>query len=228
MLPLLLYLPAGLGLPVLGVQTATGVATTQVLFAATFGTLAHRRHGFVDRRLIMWVGPAMTASSLLTAVVSSALPSRVLLTVFAGVATVAAAMMVRPAGAVAEERAWDGKFNRPLACLVGVGAGALVGLVGSGTFVLTPAFLYLLRVPARVTIGSSLGVAILAALAATLGKAAVGLVPLDLAVAVLLGTIPGVVLGAGMSRRLDPRVLRYLLGGLIALIAFRTWWELLR
>jgi uncharacterized membrane protein YfcA len=97
MLPLLLYVPPALGLPAFPIKTATGVATTQVLFGATLGALAHRRYGFVDRGLILWVGLAMTASSMLSAVASSALPSRALLIVFAGVATVAAAVMLKEA-----------------------------------------------------------------------------------------------------------------------------------
>jgi uncharacterized membrane protein YfcA len=228
MLPLLLYLPPLLGLAPLGVKTATGLATAQVLCATVLGTLAHRRSGLVDRRLILWVAPSMTATSLLAALLSGVLPNRVLLGVFALVATVAGAALLWPAGHHADEREWTGVFNRPLAGVIGAVAGALVGLVGSGTFVLTPAFLYLLRVPTRITIGSSLGVAVLAALAATLGKGATGQVSPELALAVLLGTIPGAQLGARLSRRLSPRLLRHLLAVLILLIALRAWWDLLQ
>jgi uncharacterized membrane protein YfcA len=228
MLPLLLYLPPLVGLPALSVQTATGLATCQVLFAAILGTLAHRRYGLVNRTLVVSVAPAMTVASLVAALFSGMVPSRVLVTIFAAVATVAGATMFWPAGQLGDEPLWSGTFSRPLAVLIGVGAGILVGLIGSGTFILAPAFIHLLRVPARVTIGSTLGVAILAALAATLGKAAAGLVSLELATAVLLGTVPGAFLGAYVSRRLPPRLLRYLLAGLIILIALRAWWDLLR
>jgi uncharacterized membrane protein YfcA len=70
-------------------------------------------------------------------------------------------------------------------------------------------------------------VAILAALAATLGKRASGLISLDLALAVFLGTVPGIARGARVSRLLAPRALMYLLAGLVTLIALRAWWDLL-
>lgn len=228
MLPLLLYAPPLLGFPALDVRTATGLATAQVLFATVFGTVAHGRQGAVDRHLVLWVGAAMTAASVTAALLSGMVPGRVLLAVFAAVATIAGAIMFWPAAAdLAKDSQWTGEFNRPLACLVGAVAGTLVGLVGSGTFVLSPGLLYALRVPTRVTIGTTLGIATAAALGATVGKAAAGLVPLEPAIAVLAGTLPGVVLGAHISRRLPPHVLRLLLAALITVIAVRAWWGLL-
>ena len=227
-LPLLLYVPPALGLAPLGVNTAAGLAAAQVLFATIGGSLLHSRRGLVDRGLVLSVGPAMTAASAITAIFSAALPPRLLVAVFAVVATAAGVVMLLPARYLADETPWTGTFSRPLAGLAGAFAGALVGLVGSGTFVLAPAFLYLLRVPTRVTIGSTLAVAIFAAAAAVLGKAATGDVPADLALAMLVGTLPGVVLGERASGRLSPHLLRLLLAALIVVIAARAWWDLLR
>src|SRR5262249_25491155 len=177
----------------------------------------------VDRRLVLWVAPAMTAASLLAAIVSSALPPRTLLATFAVVATLAGGAMFLPARHLADEHPRAGGFSRPLACLIGVVSGTLVGLVGSGTFILAPAFLYLLRVPTRITIGSTLGVAVFAALAATLGKTATGQVPLGPTLAVLVGTVPGVYVGAHVSGRLSPALLRAPLAGLITIVAPGDW-----
>jgi uncharacterized protein len=227
MLPLLLYVPPLFGLPPLDLKTATGLAVAQVLFATAFGTLAHRRLGTVDHRLILWVAPAMTVGSMCAALLSGLLPNRLLLGVFAVVATAAGGVMFLPLPH-GEDEPWSSAFSRPLACAIGLGAGALVGLIGSGTYVLAPSFLYLLKVPTRVTIGTTLGVAVFAALAATVGKAATGLVPLGPAVAILVATVPGVQLGARVSSRLPPRALRLLLTLVILLIALRAWWDLLR
>lgn len=237
-LPLLLYAPPVFGQPPFEVGAATGLATVQVLFSTVLGTLAHRRYGTVNTRLVLWVGPSMAGASLLAAVVSSALPARLLLLVFASVASAAGLVMLIPVRHHADEEHWSAPatgatrpaapFSRPLACLVGAGAGTLVGLVGAGTFVLAPAFLHLLRVPTRVTIGSTLGVAMFAALAAAFGKATTGQVPLAPAVGVLIGTGPGVLLGAYVSTRLPPRALRWLLAAIIILVALRAWWDLLR
>jgi uncharacterized membrane protein YfcA len=229
MIPLLLYLPPLFGLPAIDVKAATGIATVQVLFATLLGTLAHHRYGRVDLQLILWVAPSMTAASMLAALLSSELPGQALLGVFAAVATIAAATMWPSALAVdaADRRVWAGEFSRPLATLVGAFVGGVVGLTGAGTFLLAPVFLQVLHVPTRLTIGSALGVAVLAALAATLGKAATGLVSGDLALAVLLGTAPGIYLGTRLSHRLEPGLLRRMLTVLITLVAIRTWWDFL-
>src|SRR3954465_5601275 len=72
-LPLLLYVPPAIGLPTLGIGTATGLAATQVLFATIAGTVLHGRRGLVDRQLVLAVGPPMTAASALAAIFSAAL-----------------------------------------------------------------------------------------------------------------------------------------------------------
>ncbi len=228
MLPLLLYVPPALGVPALGIKTATALAATQVLCASVTAAIVHQRRGFVDGRLVLWVGPAMTAGSTVGAIGTTMLPNAVIMTVFAAAATIAGAMLAWPAGRFVDDASWHGEFSRLGACVIGAAAGLLVGLVGAGTFVLAPAFLHLLRVPTRVAIASSLAVAILAAASATFAKSAAGLIPLDLAAAIFLGTVPGALAGARVSHRLSPRVLRMLLTAILALVALRAWWAVLR
>ena len=225
MVSFLMFLPPLVGLPPIDVKTAGGLGTVQILFATVLGTLAHGRRGMVDRSLVLWSGTAMTVAGMLAAILSSLLPSLLLSTVFAALATGAGLLMAFPARH-GDERDWDGSFSRPLAAGVGGGAGGLVGLVGTGTFLLTPSFIHLLHVPTRIAIGTTLGGSILGGLAAAIGKASTGQVPLNLAIMVLLATIPGVILGSWASSRLPPRLLRYLLAGLITFIALRAWWTL--
>jgi uncharacterized membrane protein YfcA len=227
-LPLLLYGPPAFGLPAFDVSTATGLTTVQVLLATSGGTLLHGRSGLVDRRLVLAVGPAMTAASAVAAIYSAALPPRLLLAAFAVVATAAGAALLVPTRHPSVEDSLPANFSRPLAALIGACTGTLVGLVGAGTFALVPAFLHLLHVPTRITIGTALAVGIFAAAAAVLGKAATGQVPGDLALAMLAGTLPGVVLGAHVSGRLPARLLHRILAALITVIAARAWWGLLR
>jgi uncharacterized membrane protein YfcA len=227
MLSLLLYLPPALGMPALDVRTATGLGATQILCATALATLLHGRRGRVDRRLALWVAPFMTVATVLAAILSAVFPAKLLIAAFAGIATTAGALMFVPVRHAVEETAWAGAFNRPLSSLVGLVAGAFVGLIGAGTFLLTPGFLHA-HVPTRIAIGTTLAVSIVAALAAALGKAATGQVPLLAALAVLVGTVFGAQLGARVSGRLPPAVLRALLGGLISLIALRAWADVLR
>jgi len=108
------------------------------------------------------------------------------------------------------------------------GVGAAGGLVGSGgAFLLVPLLLMVVRVPLRVTIGSSLAITSCSAVVGFAGKALTGQVPWLLALAVALGALPGARLGAAVGRRLTYVHLRLVLLLVVALSAGRVWWDLL-
>ena len=165
MAPLLLYVPAAIGTGVLDMKVVAGLTVVQSLFATGSGVLAHRRTQHVSRPLVLWMGTGITAGSLAGALYSKYLVANVLLAIFAGLALLAAAMMLIPyREAEREPRAMDVAFNQPLALLLGLLLGSVSGLVGqSGAFIIIPAMLYILKSPARTTIGSSLGIVFLAA-----------------------------------------------------------------
>ena len=93
--------------------------------------------------------------------------------------------------------------------------------------VLVPLLLVVVHVPLRVTIGSSLGITAVGALAGFVGKVITGQVPLVPALAVAAGAIPGAQVGAAVSRRLSGRQLKFLLFTVIALTAIRVWFDLI-
>ncbi len=64
-------------------------------------------------------------------------------------------------------------------------------------------------------------------LAGALGKAVTGQVDWGLALALVVGTLPGAWIGAMVSRRTHAESLALILGILIAIIAFKMWWDLL-
>jgi hypothetical protein len=83
------------------------------------------------------------------------------------------------------------------------------------------------RVPLRVTIGTSLWIVVLSSIAGLVGKAATGQVDWPLAFALLAGALPAGVLGAIVSRRTHPSRLATVLGLMIALVAVRMWIDVL-
>ena len=102
------------------------------------------------------------------------------------------------------------------------------GLVGAGgSFLLMPCLIGLMRLPMRVSIGTSLAMAGAGALLGFVGKLATHQVPLMAAAAVVAGSLPGASLGARLSRRAPVGVLRVLLGAVIALAALRVWIDVL-
>ena len=229
MIPLLLYVPPLLGVGRLDVKSIAGVTMTQVLIAAASGMLVHRRHGAVDARLAWLGGGAMAAGSLAGALGSKWADERTLLLVFALMVSAAALLILAPgprddAVVDAARVAWS-----PVrAAAVTSGVGVAAGLVGAGgAFLLVPLLLVVVGIPLRVTIGSSLAITALAAVAGFAGKLATGQIPWAPTLAVVAGAVPGAQLGALVSRRLPPRALKLVLLAFVVLTALRVWGDVL-
>ena len=107
--------------------------------------------------------------------------------------------------------------------LLGAAAGILTVFLGiGGGFILVPAMIYLLGMPARVVVGTSL-LMVLAVSAATTMIHALTTEAVDvvLAVLLLLGGVVGAQYGALLALRTKPDLLRLALGVIILLVALR-------
>jgi uncharacterized membrane protein YfcA len=229
MIPLLLYVPLAVGAGELDMKAVAGITMVQVFVAAAAGMLAHRRHRAVSARLAWVGGVAMSAGSLAGAIASGWMSSRLLLFAFALMVTAAAVIVLAwpdpPDLPIFAERV---EFRTARAALVALGVGVGAGLVGAGgAFLLVPLLMVVVRIPVRVTIGSSLAITAVSALSGFVGKAATGQIPWGPALAVAVGAVPGARLGAAVSRRLSTRQLRRLLLILILATGARVWWDLL-
>jgi hypothetical protein len=229
MMPLLLYVPPMLGVGQLTVKSVTGVTMVQVVVAAVSGVLAHRRHNAVDGSVVWTGGAAMASGSLGGALLSSLVPDQWLLVVFGVMVTGAAALMALPLEATGSRSVIGGRrFSTGRIALVSAGVGIAAGLVGAGgAFLLVPLLLIVVGVPIRVTIGSSLAITALAAIAGAGGKLLTGQVPYEAAILVALGAALGAHLGAVSSHKLTAAQLRLALGVAIVAIAIRVWWNVL-
>ncbi len=101
-------------------------------------------------------------------------------------------------------------------------------MVGAGgAFILIPVLLYVVRIPLRVTIGTSLWIVVAASIAGLLGKAIAGLIDWPLALALLAGALPAGLLErssrGGPARPDWPSSS----GLMIALVAVRMWIDVL-
>ena len=118
----------------------------------------------------------------------------------------------------------SGLYVSPLAPVaLGFVAGMLTVFLGiGGGFILVPAMIYLLGMPARVVIGTSL-VMILAVSAATTMVHALTTRSVDIVLAALLlvGGVVGAQYGAVLATRVKPDLLRFALAVIILLVALR-------
>ena len=225
--PLLLYAPLWLGFDPIDIRTATAVAVVQVTAATLSGAIAHRRRGSVYMRLAVTMSVASALGALGGGVFSASVPANILLLTTATLATVAALLMFLPARVELTEEGATPPFNRVVVCVSGFVIGLIIGMNGSGAFLMMPTLIYLVGLPTQIAIGTVLAVGFPTSLAAALGKIATGQVPLALAGIVVVGAVVGAQAGSWIGARTPPRVLRWLYGGLVSMIAAGLWWDIL-
>jgi len=118
----------------------------------------------------------------------------------------------------------SGLYLSPIAPLaIGFGSGVLTVLLGiGGGFIIVPAMIYLLGMPARIVIGTSLAM-VLAVSAATTMVHAVTTRSVDIVLAglLLVGGVIGAQYGAVLALRIKPDLLRFALAIIILLVGAR-------
>lgn len=209
-------------------KTVAGLTMVQSLFATGSGAIVHRKFQYLSRPLVLWMGSGATIASLAGAVFSRNMSSDVLEGIFSVLALAGAALMLLPYTEAEEEpTARSVDFNRALALACALAIGLVGGMVGqSGAFIVIPVMLYVLKIPTRTAIGSSLGVVFLAALAGSIGKIATDQLDYSMALFCVVGAVAGAQLGGLLSIHTRRRRLRHVLAILIAATALRMAWDL--
>jgi len=219
--PLLLYLPPALGTGALPVKIITGLTIVQAISGSVLGAFRHRAYGNVSARLVRLMGPTAAGASLAGAFISRDVNDRVLLAIFAVMALATAAMLLLPAEQQ-QSSTDDLQLNVPLAVGISIVLGFLGGMVGiGGIATIVGALIYLLRVPTRIAIGTSLAIGMFGAVAALIGKAATAQVDPPLATLVAITALVASPIGAWVSIRTHPQVLMKLLAAVVIVAAVR-------
>jgi uncharacterized membrane protein YfcA len=227
--PSLLYFPPYLGLPPLDAKTAAALVISEVFFAGAVGGAAHWRRGRVHKRLTVIGAVCSAVGAFIGGVASKWASEGLLLFVFGAITIVAGVVMFLPAPSRELEEAPMESItvaSLPLAA-ISLGIGAVVGLLGAGNFLFIPLLIYLLKIPTRITIGSSLAIYVLNSLSGFVGKLITGQIPFLMALAVVIGASLGALVGEKCHSKVSPRVLRYAFSAVIAVVALRIWITLL-
>jgi len=120
----------------------------------------------------------------------------------------------------------SGLYISPIAPFVlGVGTGMLTVLLGvGGGFIIVPAMIYLLGMPARIVVGTSLAMMLAVSAATTfIHSVTTHAVDIVLAGLLLVGGVVGAQYGAILATRIKPDLLRLALAVLILLVALRMF-----
>ncbi|MBI5073726.1 MAG: sulfite exporter TauE/SafE family protein [Nitrospirae bacterium] len=230
MFPLLHYGPQVFGFDPIGVKNITGLTMVQGFFASLSAMLFYQKQGLVSRSLVLTLGLSLFVSSLIGSLISKAAPDSMLLFIFGALALIASGLMFIPRSYGRDEMTEDQvSFNRPAAIIIGLIVGFLVGLVGQGgAFITIPLMLYVLKIPMRVALGSTLAIGLFSATAGMIGKTAIGQIPFTMASAIIIGAIPVAKAGAMLGKKTKTQYLRWLLAALISATAVKIWMDIFR
>jgi len=225
MIPLLLYVPPLLGLGQFDMKQVAAISMVQVLAASLTGVLVHNKHRFVSRSLLVYMGVCNAIGNLAGSLYSQRTNSAFLLATFATLAVIASVVMFVPrreqGGDVPPDEL---EYSKPVAMGASLAIGTFGGMVGApGAFVYIPVMIYLLKIPTRIVIGSTLGIVFLGAIAGTIGKMATGQILWPAAVALVAGTVPGAQLGGNMSKKVKSGHLRIIIALIIAVTGIKMW-----
>jgi uncharacterized protein len=227
MVPLLLFVPPWLGFPALDMKQVSAISIVQVLFASLTAVLVHRKNNAVSKPLVIYMGAVSAVASLTGAWLSADVSARFLTAVFAGISTVATLLMFIPRKETETDLPADlVPFNKVLAVVIALFVGAIGGLIGApGAFIYVPLLIYVLRIPTRVTLGSTLAIVLAGALFGAAGKAATGQIPYALAAALVVGSVPGARIGSQLSKQVKVTYLRWMVTAVVVLSTAKLWLE---
>lgn len=230
MIPLMLAVPPLVGVGELTMKEVAGLSMIQVLVSSISGMIIHKKNNFVNEKVLLSVGIPMGLCALSGAYFSKYLENRTLLIFFGFLVLVAFIMLLlkKEKNPVANEPVEEFKFRLIPSLLIGAFVGFMSGAVGAGGgFILIPLMVTVLRVPLKVTVGTSLGIVFIGALTGSIGKILSMQVGLFMIIPLIIGSVPAAQLGARCSKTLKPTTVRYLLLAIVFASAAKVWWQIL-
>ncbi len=229
LIPAYLYLPQMFGMHPIDIKTISGLTSVQVFASSLVGVLIHKKKGSVESSLLYTIGIPMTIAALVGAVLSHYVEGRFIILVFAIMAVIGAFFMIKkPAANTDDESTNNVTFNKKMALTIALLVGLFGGMVGApGAFLLAPLMIAVLKIPTRITIGSTLGIILFTSLSASVGKVIAGQVNFTITAYAVLGSLVGVTLGSNLSYIFKPKVLRTSLAIIILGIAMQMVYKFL-
>lgn len=226
--PMLLYIPPMLGFAAFSAHEVSGISAVQVFFATIAGVWAYRKGGYLNKTLIIYMGASILVGSFIGGYGSKLLSEEAINIVYAILATIAAVMMFIPKKNLDDIPLDQVKFNKWVAASSAFVVGISAGIVGAaGAFILVPIMLVVLKIPTRMTIATSLAITFISSIGATIGKITTGQVDYLPAAVMVVASIIASPMGANIGKKVNTKVLQFLLAGLIVATSIKIWLDIL-
>lgn len=214
MIPMMLSLPPLLGAGQLGMKSVAGLSMIQVLFASISGLIIHKKNRFIHFKSLLYLGLPMGLLSLLGSYFSKHLENTVIMLVF-GVLTLVAFFLLlfyKPDNGQPEIQLENLSPNPLLSIFIGAFVGLLSGIVGAGGgFILIPLMVTFLKMPLKITVGTSLGIVFIGAFFGALGKILSMQVEYLYILPVVAGSLLAARFGAKANKKVPSKTLKNIL-----------------
>ncbi|MGY0692709.1 sulfite exporter TauE/SafE family protein [Virgibacillus sp. FSP13] len=222
--PMLLYIPAALGIASFSAYEVSGITAIQVLFATIGGVFAYRKGGFLNKTIIGYMGISILVGSLAGGFISSSMSEAGINIIYGILALIAVVMMFLPRKE-SENTTFDkADFNQWFAATIALIVGIAAGIVGAGgAFLLVPIMLTVLKIPTRITIASSLAITFISSIGSASSKILTGQVLVIPAIIVIVASLIASPLGAAVGKKLNTKYLQWILAILILGTAIKIW-----
>ena len=215
-----------------GFHPATAVGTDLLYAAATksVGTTVHGWSGTIDWKVVRRLATGSVPATLVTLVALARLGGGIagaqhVITVTLGFALIATAiaMLFRRRLVARFARSLDAVSDTSigrLTVLLGIVLGVLVSLssVGAGALGMTALLILYPTLPVKRLVGSDIAHAVPLTLIAGAGHWALGSVDFRLLASLLVGSVPGIIIGSLISTRVSERALQPILAGTLAVV----------
>jgi uncharacterized membrane protein YfcA len=222
--PMLLYIPPLLGFTAFTAHQVSGISAVQVLFSTIGGVLVYRKGGYLNKKIIAYMGISVLIGSFIGSYGSHLLPEKGINFVYGILAIAAVILMFLPKKGIDDVEMEQLHINKWLATSLSFIVGISAGIVGAGgAFLLVPIMLTILKIPTRVTIASSLAITLISSVGVTIGKVYTGQVDILPTVIVVIASLIASPLGAKMGKQMNIKILQGILSVLIGLTAVKVW-----
>lgn len=225
--PMILYIPVLLGFTGYTAHEVSGITAIQVFFATFAGIWVYRKSGYINKTLVLYMGTSILVGSFVGSLGSRVLDAGQVNIVYAILATIAAIMMFIPKKNRSELPLEELTYNKGLASMLAFIVGASSGIVGAGgAFLLVPIMLVILKIPTHMTIATSLAITLISSIGITAGKVTTGQVVVLPSIMIAIASLIASPLGASVGKRLNQKVLQWILAILIVSTSIKIWMDI--
>ncbi|MED1598957.1 MULTISPECIES: sulfite exporter TauE/SafE family protein [Bacillus] len=225
--PMILYIPVLLGFTGYTVHEVSGITAIQVFFAAFAGVWVYRKSGYINKTLVLYMGTSILVGSFVGSLGSRVLDAGQVNIVYAILATIAAIMMFIPKKNRSELPLEALTYNKGLASVLAFIVGTSSGIVGAGgAFLLVPIMLVILKIPTHMTIATSLAITFISSIGITIGKVTTGQVVVLPSIMIAIASLIASPLGASVGKRLNQKILQWILAILIVSTSIKIWMDI--